>query len=96
MGPGFLKVRPSSAVTEDSQRSPLFTRLNASLALNNAPTNHSEEIFKCWLITDGLKTKVLTCQIHCKLTINNRSSQKPNFNTKVAENVDRPLQDQKS
>ena len=69
MGPGFLKVMRSAAVSEDSQRSPLFTRLNASLDLNNASTNHSEGIFQCFLITDGLKTKALTYQIHCKLTI---------------------------
>ncbi|WP_231901192.1 hypothetical protein [Prochlorococcus sp. MIT 1303] len=42
----------SAAVTEDSQRSPLFTGLNASLDLNNASTNHSEDIFKYFLITD--------------------------------------------
>ena len=87
MGPEFLMVMRSAKLTEDSQRSPLFKRLNASLDLNNASTNHSEGIFKCFLITDGLKTKALTCQIRCKLTNNNRSNHKQDFNAKFAENL---------
>ena len=80
-------VMRSATLAEDSQRSALFTRLNASLNLNNASTNHLEGIFKCFLITDGLTTKVLTCQIHSKLTINNRSNHKQDFNAKLAQNL---------
>ncbi|WP_155728021.1 hypothetical protein [Prochlorococcus marinus] len=61
MGPEFLMVMRLATLAEDSQRSALVTRLNASLGLNNVPTNHSEGIFQCFLITDGLTTKkVLT------------------------------------
>ncbi|NMP12393.1 MULTISPECIES: hypothetical protein [Prochlorococcus] len=52
MGPEFLMVMRSATLAEDSQRSELVKRLNASLSLNNVPTNHSGGIFQCLLITD--------------------------------------------
>ena len=87
MGPEFLMVMRSATLAEDSQRSPLVKRLIASLGLNDVPTNHSEGTFQCLLITDGLTTKVLTYQIHSKLTINNRSNHKQDFNAKLAQNL---------